>query len=132
MKTLDTQTLIKIQAQKLIVNGYYIWEYKSRILNFTCLCQGISGRLTLRERGFCYLPRVQTASEAHPAFCLMCAGGEDVSPRVKRLGQESNHSPQCNAEIKNEWHCTSSPPYAFMVCTWITLHLPLLLFYSYF
>jgi len=76
------------------VNDSYIWECRSGILNCTCLCQGLTGGLTQKERDFYYLQRVQTASEAHPASCLMGAGGGE--------GQESNHSPLCNAEIKNE------------------------------
>jgi len=39
-----------------------------------------------------------------PASCSMGTG-------VKRPGREVNHSLQSSAEVKNEWSCTSIPPY---------------------
>jgi len=33
-----------------------------------------------------------------------------LTPPVKRPGSEAEHSSPSNAEIKNEWRCTSSPP----------------------
>jgi hypothetical protein len=36
-----------------------------------------------------------------------------LSPGVKRPGREADHSPT-NAEVKNMWIYTSTPPYAFM------------------
>jgi hypothetical protein len=41
--------------------------------------------------------------------------------------REVHHSPSCSAEV-NEWIYTSTPSYAFMVCTWIS-PLTLLLLY---
>jgi hypothetical protein len=38
-----------------------------------------------------------------------------LSPGVKRLGREADHSPPTSAEVKNMWICTSTPPWAFMV-----------------
>ena len=40
-----------------------------------------------------------------------------LSPAVKQLGHEANHSPPSSAEVKNERSCTSTPPYAFIACT---------------
>jgi hypothetical protein len=40
---------------------------------------------------------------------------------VKWPGREANNSPPHSAEIKSEWNYTSTPPYAFMVQTRITL-----------
>jgi hypothetical protein len=34
---------------------------------------------------------------------------------VKRPGREADHSPPSSAEVKNAWHYTSTPQYAFMV-----------------
>jgi hypothetical protein len=43
----------------------------------------------------------------------------------KQLGHEALHSLQSSSESTNEFNCTSNPTYAFMVCTGITLCLPL-------
>jgi hypothetical protein len=37
-----------------------------------------------------------------------------LSPRVKRLGHEADHSLPASAEVKKMWIYTSTPPYAFM------------------
>jgi hypothetical protein len=37
-----------------------------------------------------------------------------LSPEVKRLGREADHSSPANAEIKKMWIYKSTPPYAFM------------------
>ena len=36
-------------------------------------------------------------------------------------------SPPSNAEVKNEWSCTTTPLYALLLCSWTTLYL----FYVY-
>jgi hypothetical protein len=46
---------------------------------------------------------VQAGSGAHPASHPMCT-------EVKRPGHEANHSPPPNAEVKNAWNYTSTPP----------------------
>jgi hypothetical protein len=38
-----------------------------------------------------------------------------LSPGVKRLRREVDHSPPTSAEVKKKWIYTSTPPYAFMV-----------------
>jgi hypothetical protein len=40
-----------------------------------------------------------------------------VSPGVKLLEYEADHPPPSNSEVKNERGYTSTPPYAFMICT---------------
>jgi len=35
---------------------------------------------------------------------------EALTPGVKRLGREADHSPPSSAEIKNAWSYTSTPP----------------------
>jgi hypothetical protein len=40
---------------------------------------------------------------------------ETLSPGVKRLGHEADHSPRTSAEVKKMWIYTSTPLYAFMV-----------------
>jgi hypothetical protein len=42
-----------------------------------------------------------------------CAG-------VKRSVREADHSPTSNAEVKNEWSYTSTPPYVFL--TWCLIN----------
>jgi hypothetical protein len=37
-----------------------------------------------------------------------------LSPGVKWLGREDDHSPPTSAEVKKMWIYTSIPPYAFM------------------
>jgi hypothetical protein len=39
------------------------------------------------------------------------AGGGGLSPGVKRLEREVEHSPPASAEVKNMWICTSTPLY---------------------
>jgi hypothetical protein len=36
-----------------------------------------------------------------------------LSPEVKRLGREADHSPSYSGEVKNEWIGTSTPPTRF-------------------
>ena len=86
-----------------------------------------------KRKRFLLSPKSTDSLRGPPSLLFNgCWGGGDISLRVKRPGQESNHSSLCNAEIKNKWRCTSTPPCAFMACTVTTLRLPLLLFYSYF
>jgi hypothetical protein len=44
---------------------------------------------------------------------IKCVPGA-LSPRVKRMGREDNHSPPTSAEVKKTWIYTSTPPYVFM------------------
>jgi hypothetical protein len=44
---------------------------------------------------------------------------EALSSGVKLPGREADHSPPSSAEVKNVWHCTSIPQYAFM--TWCSV-----------
>jgi hypothetical protein len=37
-----------------------------------------------------------------------------LSPGVKRLGREADHSPPTNTEVKKMWIYTTTPAYAFM------------------
>jgi len=52
-----------------------------------------------------------TSGTSRPALLL------DSLPGVNRPGREADHSPQFNAEVKNEWRYTSTPP----TCTYISL-----------
>jgi hypothetical protein len=38
-----------------------------------------------------------------------------ISPGVKQLGHEADHSPPTSAEVNNMWIYTSTPPYVFIV-----------------
>jgi hypothetical protein len=42
-------------------------------------------------------------------------GSGALSPGVKRLGHEDDHSPPSRAEVKNAWIYTFTPPYVSMV-----------------
>jgi hypothetical protein len=45
-----------------------------------------------------------------------------LSPVIKGLGHEADHSPPTSAEVKKTWIYTSTTPYAFMAqCTGTTL-----------
>jgi hypothetical protein len=55
---------------------------------------------------------VQTDSTAHTASYPV--GTESSFSEVKRPGSEANHSPPCNAEVRNACSYTSTPQYAFM------------------
>jgi hypothetical protein len=39
----------------------------------------------------------------------------DISPDLKRLERDADHSPPSSAEVKKTWIYTSTPPYVFMV-----------------
>jgi hypothetical protein len=47
---------------------------------------------------------------------------------VKRPVREADYSPPSSAEVKNAWHCNSTPPYVFMLWCLVkhraNLHLP--------
>jgi hypothetical protein len=58
--------------------------------------------------------RVHTGSGSHPASNP--AGTEFLSSRIKRPDREAETSPPSNAQVKNAWRCTSTPPYVFMAC----------------
>jgi len=49
---------------------------------------------------------VQTLSGVHLSSYSMGTGG--FFPAVKRPGRETDHSSLSNAEVKNEWSCTST------------------------
>ena len=44
------------------------------------------------------------------------------SAEVKRPRREADHPPPSCTEVKNEWSCTITSPYPFMVCKGRTLH----------
>jgi hypothetical protein len=60
-----------------------------------------------RNRGSISGRGVQTASGPHPATCRMDTGA--ISPGLKRLGPEADHSPSSSAPIMNTWSYTSTP-----------------------
>jgi hypothetical protein len=37
-----------------------------------------------------------------------------LSLEVKLPGHETDHTPPCSAEVKDEWNCTCNPPCVFM------------------
>jgi hypothetical protein len=61
-----------------------------------------------REEGFSHRHIVQTGSLVPTRPTVLWV------PWVQRPRREASHSPPSNAEIKNAWSCTSTPPYVFM------------------
>jgi FKBP-type peptidyl-prolyl cis-trans isomerase 2 len=51
---------------------------------------------------------VQTSSEANPAAYTMGTGA--LFPGVKRSVREADYSPPTDAEVKNTWIYTFTPP----------------------
>jgi hypothetical protein len=76
-----------------------------------------------KERYSSLLPSAHTDSGAHPAH--YSGSMRALSPKVKRSGRETKHSPTTNAHIQNTWSYTSFPQYAFMACTGKSQRLPL-------
>jgi hypothetical protein len=70
--------------------------------------QGVGVQVLIRAR-FSFLRIVQTSSRAHPTSYPMGAG-RAVSPGVKQLGHEADHSPPNNAEVKNLYGSTHPLP----------------------
>lgn len=66
------------------------------------------------SRGRSFLPMVKTGSRAHSAFYSV--GVKSSSPGDKRPWSDASHSPPSSADVKNNWSCTSTTPYAFMAC----------------
>jgi hypothetical protein len=60
--------------------------------------------------------RPALASTQPPTICQPTFFSE-----LKRLGREVNHSSYSGSEVKNDWSCTSTPPYVFMSCRGKTL-----------
>lgn len=71
------------------------------------------------ETEFSHLQSIQTGFKPHPASYSRGTGV--LTPRIKELGDEVDQLHPYSAEVKNEWNNISTPPSAFMVCTWITL-----------
>jgi hypothetical protein len=71
-------------------------------------------RLDNRGSGIFSPPRHPDRAWGPPSL-LSNGYREAVSPGVKRLGREADHSPPASAEIKKIWICTSTHPYAFTV-----------------
>jgi hypothetical protein len=59
-----------------------------------------------------FLHVVQTGSGVHPTSYPIGTGA--LSPMVKRLGRDADHSPPTIAEVKKTWICTFITPYVFM------------------
>jgi hypothetical protein len=58
---------------------------------------------------FFLLHSFQTGPEVHPVSCLVGSG--DLSPGVKRMGREADHSPPPSVEVKNG---QAIPPLPYM------------------
>jgi hypothetical protein len=71
------------------------------------------------DKGLSLSLSIQTGWEPSPASYFMDA--RNVTPVVKPLFHNADHSPPSNVEVKNEWFHTSTPPYIFLTCTGTTL-----------
>jgi hypothetical protein len=58
--------------------------------------------------------QISLDDRAHPASYPVGTGA--LSPGVKRPGREADHLPLSNAEVKNTWSYTSTPPYFIALC----------------
>jgi hypothetical protein len=54
-----------------------------------------------------------------PTQTLQNGFRELIHRRVKRLGDEADHSPPPSAEFKNEWSYPSTHPYVFMTLPYV-------------
>jgi hypothetical protein len=70
------------------------------------------GLIFVRGRDFLfatmYIPALM--SFFPPMKCML----EALSPGIKQLDHETDHSPPSSAKFKTVWSFTSSPPYIFM------------------
>jgi hypothetical protein len=65
------------------------------------LLAGRPGLDSWQDKVIFLLPQIiQTGCGAHPAFCSVGTGV--ISPTVKRLERDVDHSPPSSAEVKNE------------------------------
>jgi hypothetical protein len=72
--------------------------------------QGVGVRVPVRSRIFSTLSRAALRSTQPPIEWVPGA----LSPGVKRLEREADHSPPTSAEVKKMWIYTSTLRYAFM------------------
>jgi len=56
--------------------------------------------------------------------CLYLVGTGVYFTRVKRPECDADHWPPYNGKSKNEWTCTSAPPYTFKACRGTAVPLP--------
>jgi len=83
-------------------------------------CNGLttSCRATFYEISYCGLNESRYGQEIYLAPCPTQPPIQLISwgsfPGVKSPGYEADHSHQSIAEVKNEWTCNSTHPYAFM------------------
>jgi hypothetical protein len=61
-----------------------------------------------RGRDFSFCHYVETSSGAYLAFC-------PVGTEVKLLAYEADHLPSSSAKVNDEWSCTTTVPYIFVV-----------------
>jgi hypothetical protein len=90
--------------------------------------QGAGVRVPVGQ-DFSLLYVVQSGSEAHPASYPMVIG--PLSPGVKRLGHEADHSPPSSAEVKNTWIYTSTPQNSSWCSAKLVKHRDTCTFYYY-
>lgn len=69
--------------------------------------EGIVVRFLAGKGIFLFLPSVYEGSGASLASCAVGTGGS--SQELKRLGRETEHLPQCSAEVENDGSCTFTP-----------------------
>jgi hypothetical protein len=75
---------------------------------------GLDGRDSNLGRGKIFLFSTTPRPALRPTQPLIQWVPGALSPEVKRPGRKADHSPPSNAEVKNTWIYTSTPPYAFM------------------
>jgi hypothetical protein len=72
--------------------------------------RGVGVRVPVGSRIFSMSSRPVLGSTQPPIQWVPAA----LSPRVKRQGRETEHSPPASADVKKMWIYMSTPPYVFM------------------
>jgi hypothetical protein len=100
---------------RAIAYSELIWQVLNLILPSTCRSWdsafGIATGYRLHNRGVGV--RVLGGQEFSTQPPIKRVSGA-LSPGVKRLGREADHSPPTSAEVKKMWTYTSTIPYVFM------------------
>ena len=71
---------------------------------------------------------VLTGSGAHQTYSSMGAGV--LSPRVKQLGDEADHSIPPSVKVRKQWNCTFTHSHVFVACKRTGLNVLHLLIYK--
>jgi hypothetical protein len=80
---------------------------------------GRSGFESRQGQGFSFLSKLLNRLWGPPSLLFNCHWGS--FPEIKQWGSDFDYAVSSSTEVKNDWSYTSSPLYAFMAWTGITL-----------